>query len=248
MPAPYKKHMPSDPKARPPFKGAPGASFENIGPYTFLHHGLGQKVTTDAFVLADFVLPLRDSRNIIDIGTGTGIIPFLLAWRTTIPKITGVEVQAGLAQSARDNIETNNLQDRIEIVEKDYRELPDIFPEGCFDLVVSNPPYMKQGEGRLSPVPERAIARAEVMGGLSDLVRVSSHLAGDSGRVCFVYPFRRYSEVLSALGTSGLVPVKVRFVQMGSGKDPSLFLIEASRTGQGPLKEEYIRTCSETSS
>lgn len=203
---------------------------EELGPFLFMQEKRGQRLTGDPVMLVDFVLPLREGDRVIDLGTGTGAIPLLLSWKAPGARVTGVEVMAGPAAVASRNVEANGLARSVEIVRADFRELE--YPAGSFDLVVSNPPYVKAGSGRTGPDPVRTAARSEVHGGLRDLVRVSAHLAGGTGSVCCVYPVKRLDEMLCEFSSAGLRPVRLRFVHPGPGRAAELFLVEAARAGE----------------
>jgi tRNA1Val (adenine37-N6)-methyltransferase len=202
---------------------------EPLGPFTFFQKKRGHRVTGDSLILADFVLPLNKDDTVVDLGTGTGIIPLLLAWKSPVRRIVGVEVDRGSSLVALRNVETNGLKSRVNIIEKDWRELSSLYPEGAFPVVVTNPPYVKKGAGRISPVNERAVARSEVMGTLEELLNVSAYLAGPAGRICLIYPVTRFSDVMGGLKNAGLRPRRVRFVKTAPGKVQKLFLMEAAR-------------------
>ena len=212
---------------------------ERVGPYRFIQ-GEAQRVTTDSLLLADFVLPLMEGESVVDLGTGAGIIPVVLAWKTCAGRIVGVEVDGAAAETARKNVEGNALSGRITVLEGDYRGLFKKFPEGSFSVVVGNPPYMRAGSGRVSPKGARAGARSEVHGGLRDLVAVSRHLAGRTGRVCYVFPVRRLAEMLSELDCAGLKARRLKFVHTGPGREAKLFLIEAGTTGSLRVEEPVV--------
>lgn len=210
-----------------------GETLERLGPYFFLQRKAGHKLTGDSVELAEFAAPsLDETDTVIDIGTGTGAIPLMLAWKSRAGRITGVEIDGEAARTARKNVEANALSGRVGIMDRDFRELRECFPEGSFTAVISNPPYGKAGAGRISPVRERAAARAELHGGLADLVSISAYLTGGKGRVFFVFPTARLQEMLSELGKYGLRPTRLRFLGEEQGRTPRLFLIEAG-SGKG---------------
>lgn len=217
-------------------------SAEALGPFTFHQppRGGGHRLTTDSVLLVDFVLPVREGVAIADLGTGTGAIPLMLVARAPVGKgvtITGIEIDAGLANIARRNVEENGLSKRVDIVEGDLRAVSKRYPEGSFGLVVSNPPYTKKGAGRVSPVAGRAVARSEQSCSLPELIEAAKHLAGKNGRIAFVYPARRMAEMFAELKGAGLCPVRLKLVFTGKGKEAKLFLIEAGRGGELRVEE-----------
>ncbi|MBI5455200.1 MAG: methyltransferase [Deltaproteobacteria bacterium] len=211
---------------------------EKIGPYSFIQ-GIGQKVTNDPLLLADFVLPLDKGDQVIDLGTGTGIIPFLLASKSRAKRITGVEIDTGACSVFERNIADNGLEGRVEAVFADYRDLKSIYKEGSFALVVANPPYIKAGAGRVSPKTERAVARSEVKGTLRELIEISKHLAGDKGRIAYIFPVVRLFEMLDEVRGAGLKPRRLRFIHTSRSRPAKLFLIEAGQEGGLVIEERF---------
>jgi tRNA1Val (adenine37-N6)-methyltransferase len=227
---------PSKPASGPSHDAAPDPTpeltVEDLGPYKFFQPRLGHRLTNDPILLVDFLPELNEKDPVMDLGTGAGVIPLLLAWKTKARAITGVEVQAEEAAIARRNVEENGLQDRISILNRDFRGLPGVFPEGAFPVVISNPPYVKAGSGRVSPDKNRAAARGEVFGTLTDLVDVSRYLAGTDGRIFYIFTVLRLDEMLTELKRAGLRARRIKFVHTGPDKEARLFLIEAATTGE----------------
>lgn len=216
-------------------------TMESLGPYFFIQRKAGHRLTSDSVALASFAAQsLTDKDNVIDLGTATGAIPLILSYKTRVRHITGVEIDEAAAGTALRNVETNGLSERIEVIAADYRTLADRYPEGAFSAVISNPPYTKAGTGRISPTRERAAARSELFGGLPDLLEVSNHLAGKDGRIFFVFPVSRLSEMLEGAQKRGLKLRRLQFVHAGPGKEASLFLIELGRDGGFKLEEPLI--------
>ena len=205
---------------------------ERVGPFYFIQKKKGHRLTSDSVLLSEFVsdIDIKDSCRIIDIGTGTGAIPLLLAARSQAT-ITAVEVERGACEAAKRNIIANGLGGRCTIINSDYRDLSDVYPYGSFDMVVSNPPYTKKGAGRPSPCKESEMARSEVLGSLSELVAVSGHLAGSKGRIFYVFPVIRLFEMLREARNAGLSVVRLRFIHFDRKKAARLFLIELRSTG-----------------
>lgn len=200
---------------------------EPLGPFSFMQRKKGYRVTADTVDLVNFVLPLDEKDTVVDLGTGTGPIPLLLAWKSPVEKIVGVEVDKVSAGLAQENVIRNGLASRVTIIEKDWRKLEGVYPEGAFSVVVTNPPYTKKGAGRQSPVRERALARSEVRGTVDDLLRVSAYLAAPEGRVFLMYPVIRLKEVRVGLKRAGLTEQRVSFIDNGTNRDAKVFLMEA---------------------
>ena len=158
----------------------------------------------------------------IELGTGAGAVVLSLCAGSEVKKFTGVELDKTAFELFARNVEANALAGRIDAVNSDWRELYDIYPRGSFSVVVSNPPYVKRGEGRISPSPARAMARSESMGELKDLVDISAYLAGDDGRICYVFPVKRRAELLDEFKRVGFEVERMEDVMGGR-----VFLVEA---------------------
>jgi len=196
----------------------------------------GYRFSADAPLLADFVRTRADDEA-LDIGAGSGIISLLLSVKPA-RKITALEIQPGLADLARRNVELNGLAGRIEVVEADLRTYE---PGRTFDLVFSNPPYIRKAAGSLSRSGERSAARHELHGGIGDVMRKTAEWLSPDGRASFVYPEARRPDLIAAAEKSGLTVRRLRFVHPRAGEPPNLFLVElkavpgpAARAPDGP--------------
>lgn len=197
----------------------------------------GQRLTQDPFLLTDFLLPLKKEDTVIDLGTGTGIIPLLLCSRTEAQNIVGVEIEEKAATIAGKNIELNGLGSRVTIIEADYRELSGIYPQGIFSVIVSNPPYTKANSGRVSPNKERAMARSEVVGTLSELISTSKYLLSKDGRIFYIFPVSRLFEMLGEVREAGLKARRLKFIHTSPKKAARLFMIEIGFKGELRIEE-----------
>lgn len=215
------------------------SEIEKIGPYSFIQ-GSNQKVTNDPLLLVDFVLSLNENDRVIDLGTGAGIIPFLLASKSSAKQIAGVEIDREACAIFEKNIADNGLEHRVEAVFADYRDLKSICKEGSFSLVVANPPYIKAGGGRVSPEKQRAVARSEVKGTLRELIDISKYLVGDKGRIAYVFPVARLFEMLDEVRRAGLKVRRLRFIHTSRMKKAKRFLIEAGQEGDIVIEEPVI--------
>ncbi|HER24875.1 MAG TPA: methyltransferase domain-containing protein, partial [Candidatus Atribacteria bacterium] len=144
------------------------------------------RFSVDSILLLNFIR-LKNYERIIDLGTGSGIIPLLLFGKRKGLSIYGIEIQKDLADMAKRSIELNQLQDNITIVQEDFRNLKNIFKDQVFDVVVSNPPYISLGQGKINPLSSRAIARHEIKGNLEDIIFASNYLLKNKGRVYLIY-------------------------------------------------------------
>ncbi|NLW23476.1 MAG: tRNA1(Val) (adenine(37)-N6)-methyltransferase [Tissierellia bacterium] len=191
----------------------------------------------DAILLSDFATCKRGS-NIMDLGTGTGIIPLRLYSLYNPEKIYGVEIQEEVAKMASRSVSLNKLQYRIEIINMDLRELPSIFDKGTFDVVTSNPPYIKKGAGLINPNEALALSRHEIKCSLDDIIRVSNYLLKDRGRLYLVHRPNRLVDIIWTTRQYKLEPKTIRLVQPKVDASPNLVLLECVKGGNVELKFE----------
>ena len=194
----------------------------------------GYRFSIDALLLAAFAGPQRPDR-VMDLGTGCGILPLVLAFRDQAEKVVGVEIQPPLADLARRNVLLNRFCERIEIRERDFRSLEERDKEG-FDWVVSNPPYRRAGSGRVNPRMEKALARHEINATLEDVLRTAHHLLKRKGRLSLIYPASRAADLIQGLRRFQLEPKTLRFVHSHAQGEARLLLVEALKGGRAQVK------------
>lgn len=191
----------------------------------------------DAVLLSGFA-SVREGENVLDLGTGTGIIPILLAGKTEGRHFTGLEIQTESADMARRSVLHNHLEDRISIIEGDIREAGKIFPPAFFDVITSNPPYMTGQHGLVNPNKEKAIARHEICCTLEDVVGQTARLIRVGGRFYMVHRPFRLAEILHMLVEYRLEPKRLQLVYPFIDKEPNMVLIEAVRGGRSRVQVE----------
>ena len=194
----------------------------------------GYRFALEAFLLADFV-PAIAPAPLIDLGTGCGVVALFLARRFPHLYCVGLELQRSLAVLARQNVVSNSLERRIDIVQGDIRQVASLFPAGTFGTVVCNPPYRAVGNGRLNPHPEKAIARHELTMTLPQLLQAARHLLRRRGLLLLVYHPTRLSELCSRLEAAHLRPRRMRLVHATERTPASIVLLEALRDGRDAL-------------
>jgi tRNA1Val (adenine37-N6)-methyltransferase len=171
----------------------------------------GYRFSLDAVLLAHFV-SLKAKSNVIDLGTGSGIIPLILVNRFSHVVWTGLEIQDDLAGLAGKSVALNGLQDQISIVHGDARKIKNIFPAHSFDAVTFNPPYRKINSGRINPDQEKAIARHEISGSLKDFLQAAKYLLKPAGKVFTIYPAKRLVELVFLFRANSIEPKRMKFV------------------------------------
>lgn len=191
----------------------------------------------DAVLLSGFVR-LRDGERVLDLGTGTGIIPILLAGKTKARELIGLEIQEESADMARRSVDYNKLDGRVSIVQGDIREAGRIFDLASFDVITCNPPYMTGSHGLTNPNLPKAIARHEILCTLEDVIVSAEKLLKPGGSFFLVHRPFRLSEILVKLTAHHLEPKRMRLVHPYLDKEPNMVLIEASRGGKPRITVE----------
>ena len=195
----------------------------------------GYRFSIDALLLAHFAGPHPKDR-IIDLGTGCGILPLIIAFRKKTGQIVGVEIQPSLADLARRNATLNRLSTRIKILEKDLRDLEGKNLRGIFDLVLSNPPYRRVGAGRVNPCPEKALARHEFKATLQDVLRAAQYLLKEKGRLVIIYPASRAAELIQEMRQFNLEPKRLQFVHSRPKEEARLMMVEGFKEGRAQVR------------
>lgn len=182
----------------------------------------------DAVLLSGFA-KVKTGENVLDMGTGTGIIPILLEAKTDGKHFTGLEIQEESADMARRSVLYNHLEEKISIVQGDIKEADRLFALASFDVITCNPPYMTGSHGLLNPNVPKAIARHEVMCTFDDVARQAARLLKPGGRFYLVHRPFRLAELIVTLTKYHLEPKRMKLVHPFADKEPNMVLIEAIR-------------------
>ncbi|WP_083490403.1 tRNA1(Val) (adenine(37)-N6)-methyltransferase [Caloramator mitchellensis] len=191
----------------------------------------------DAVLLSSFAFA-RKKEKVVDLGTGTGIIPLLMYGKYKPSKIIGVEIQSQVAEMARRSIELNKLEEKIEIYEGDIKDCFRTIGINSFDVVVSNPPYKKSDTGLKNPEDKKAISRHEILINLDELIFSASRLLKGYGRFYMIHRPERLKDIIVGLSNHKFALKRIRFVHPKIDKEPNMVLIEAVKAGGEFLKVE----------
>ena len=191
----------------------------------------------DAVLLSGFARA-RKGDVVLDMGTGTGIIPILMEAKTEAAHLTGLEVQEESADMARRSVSLNGLSDKIDIVTGDIKEADKIFKSASFDVITCNPPYMIGQHGIANPDAPKAIARHEVLCTLEDVVRQAAKLLKPGGNFFMVHRPFRLAEIITLMVQYKLEPKRMQLVYPYVDKEPNMVLIEGCRGGKSRMTVE----------
>ncbi len=191
----------------------------------------------DSSLLSSFVR-VKSQDRVLDLGTGTGILPILLEAKTKGKHFTGLEIQEESVDMARRSVLHNHLEEKIEIITGDIKEASAIFGHVSFDVVVTNPPYMIGQHGLKNETDTMTIARHETLCTLDDILRESAKLLPFKGRFYMVHRPFRLAEILSKMVAYKIEPKRMRLVYPYVDKEPNMVLIEGVRGGNSRMTVE----------
>lgn len=192
----------------------------------------------DAVLLSDFAKQIKSGETVVDLCTGNGIIPILLSGKTQASKIYGVEIQKEVALLANRNVEYNNLNSRVEIINRDLNNLKDVIPSGIVDSVTVNPPYKKKGSGIINGLDTKTISRHEISCTLEDIIKESARILKSGGSLYMIHRVERLVDILSCMRDEKIEPKRLKFIHPKMNEAPNLILVEGKRSGRPFLKVE----------
>ncbi len=191
----------------------------------------------DAVLLSGFARA-KAGDKVLDLGTGTGIIPILMEAKTEASHLTGLEIQEESADMARRSVSLNGLMGKIDIVTGDIKEAGKLFPPASFDVITSNPPYMIGEHGLQNPDAPKAIARHEILCTLEDVISQAAKLLKPGGHFFLVHRPFRLAEIMTTLSRYKLEPKRMQLVYPFVDKEPNMVLLEAVRGGRPRMTVE----------
>ena len=191
----------------------------------------------DAVLLSGFA-KVKKGEHVLDLGTGTGIIPVLLSARTEGESFTGLEIQEECAEMASRSVQYNHLENKVRIVQGDIKEAAAVFGAASFHVVTCNPPYMIGQHGLTNPHMPKAIARHEILCTLEDVVSQAAKLLDDRGRFYMVHRPFRLAEIMNVLTKYKLEPKRMQLVYPYIDREPNMVLIEALKGGNSRITVE----------
>lgn len=203
----------------------------------------------DSVILADFAKNIKKDSEVVDLGTGTGILGILLCAKTKLSEIIGIEIQKEVADMAKRSIELNKLEKKFKIINMDLKEiinkknnnneinnLKNNLEKNSFDYVVTNPPYKKINTGKINENEKQLISRHEVAADLNNFIETASYLLKDKGTIFMVHRPDRLVDILEKMRKEKIEPKEIKFVYPKIEKEPNLILIKGIKNARPFLK------------
>ncbi|MCM1040122.1 MAG: tRNA1(Val) (adenine(37)-N6)-methyltransferase [Roseburia sp.] len=191
----------------------------------------------DAVLLSGFAR-VKEGETVLDLGTGTGIIPILISAKTPAGHLSGLEIQEESADMARRSVRLNGLEEKISIITGDIKETGSLFKAASFDVITSNPPYMTEKHGLTNPEDAKAVARHEILCTLEDVIAAAAYLLRPGGNFFMVHRPFRLAEIITLLRQYKLEPKRMQMVYPYVDKEPNMVLLEANRGGRPRMQVE----------
>ena len=192
----------------------------------------------DSVLLSDFAKNIKKDSMVLDLGTGTGIIPILLCGKTKLKKVTGIELQEEVAKMAKKSIKLNNLEDKFNVINENILNLNKIYENQTFDVIVSNPPYKKKDTGITNENEKKIISRHEISASLEDFLKLSKDLLKDKGEFYMVHRPERLVDIFELMRKYKIEPKILKMVYSYKNKEPKLILIKGVKNAKPFLKVE----------
>ena len=189
----------------------------------------------DAVILSGFA-EVKKGENVMDLCSGTGIIPILLEAKTEGSHFTGLEIQEESVEMAKRSVRLNGLEDKVTIDFGDVKNTEALYRASSFDVVTVNPPYMNEGGGLKNGYSPKTIARHEVLCSLEDVVDAAARLLVPQGRLYMVHRPHRLTDIMVTLRNHRLEPKRLRFVHSYADREPVMVLVEAVSNGKPMVK------------
>ncbi len=196
------------------------------------------KFSLDTMLLASFVTVKKKCKRILDIGTGNAPIPVMLSEKTKAT-IVGVEIQKSLVELANKTIKMNNLENQVEIINKDVKEWYKNEAGDKFDTIVCNPPFFKTSENsNLNQAVEKTIARHEITLTVEDVMKIAKKMLINGGNLAIVQRPERFVDVLLAMKENNISPKRIKVIYPKREKAAHMVLIEGTKNGKKGIKIE----------
>ncbi len=188
----------------------------------------------DAVLLANFALSaVNDKTKLLDLCSGTGIVPLLIAAKTDCSELTGIELQKDVADMAQRSVMLNDQEHRMRIMQGDLREIKNMGMDSSMNVVTCNPPYMNAG--LRNTTDRKLISRHEVMCTLGDVCSAAAFTLKSNGKFFMVHRPNRLVDIFTELRKVHLEPKRMRLIYPYENSEANMVLIESVKGGKTQL-------------
>ena len=195
----------------------------------------GFKFGIDAVLLSDFAC-IKNKHKVIDLCTGTGVIPFLIYGKYEPQIVYGLEIQEDMVDMAKRSVKLNSLDEKVFFLNEDLKNIQFLKQLEKFDVVTVNPPYKLNNSGIINPNDKLAIARHEILCNLEDVISAARVLLKDNGRLFMIHRPERLADIFTLMRKYKIEPKRVKMIHPKIGKAPNIVLVEGQRDGGAYLK------------
>lgn len=193
----------------------------------------------DSVLLSEFAKDIKNGSKVMDMGTGTGIIGFLLLAKTNIKSVVGVDVQPDIIEMVNRSISLNSLENKFSTINCNIKDILTHVERESFDVVVTNPPYKKLNTGGQNENEKKLISRHEYLADIFDFIKAAKQVLKDKGTLYMVHRPERLSDIITGLRENKIEPKKIRFVySREDSNEAKLVLIKAVKNGGDFMKVE----------
>lgn len=192
----------------------------------------GYRFSIDAVVLAHFA-PLQHVEQVVDLGTGNGVLPLILAYRQASLKITGLDIQKPMLERARRSVAYNCLEQTIRLEYGDVKTIEKSLLPASADLIVCNPPFWREGEGKLNDNMEVCGARHEIWARLEDFIKAAAYVLKPKGILAMIQRADRLPEILASMEKMNLPVQKIRLIHSHLEREAKMVLLQAGKAKSG---------------
>ena len=190
----------------------------------------------DSVLLVNFAKNIKKDANVLDLGTGSGVMPILLCGKTELKKVVGVEIQKEVCNMAKRSIELNKLNEKFEIINDSILNLNKYYEKQLFDVVITNPTYKKKNTGIINPDEPKMIARHEITADLEDFIRVAKDMLKDKGEFYIVHRPERLVDIFDLMRKYKIEPKEIRFIFSKKDEEPKIVMIKGVKNAKSFLK------------
>lgn len=195
----------------------------------------GFRFGADAVLLSDFAKDIR-AKNVLDMCTGSAVVPILLSQKSSAEKLFGIEIQDEIFEMANRSVKLNRLEDKIFLALGDIKNAAQVYGKRQFDLVTCNPPYMPAGCAVQNDISTKIIARHEVMCTLEDVISSAADVLKQQGHLVLVHKPARVADIICLMRKYDIEPKRIRLVHKRADSEPSLVLADGAYKGGRELR------------